>query len=51
MTPPSIGPVKTMLRSLDAAATRRYLTGLLNAGDHSLRAKLRAFALDHGVEI
>lgn len=51
MSPPSVGPVKTMLRSLDAASLRQYLTGLFNTGDHSLRAKLRAFAMDHGVSI
>ncbi len=49
MSPPSVGPVKTMLRSLDAGALRQYINSLLAGADHSLRAKLRAFAMDHGV--
>ena len=45
----SIGPVKAMLRSLDAAALGRYLRGLLELPDHSLRGRLQAYAQDHGV--
>ncbi len=51
MSPPSVGPVKTMLRSLDVAALRQYMDGLYQRGDHSVRIKLRAFAQDHGVVI
>ncbi|AWK86211.1 phosphoenolpyruvate--protein phosphotransferase [Azospirillum thermophilum] len=51
MSPPSVGPVKTMLRSLDVAALREYMAGLFNVGDHSVRDKLRSFAKDHGVQI
>ena len=51
MSPPSVGPVKTMLRSLDVAALRQYMAGLYQKGDHSLRDKLRSFAKDHGVII
>lgn len=51
MAPQSVGPVKTMLRSLDVAALRKYLVQLAQGGDHSLRPKLRAFALDHGILI
>jgi phosphotransferase system, enzyme I, PtsP len=51
MSPPSVGPVKTMLRSLDVGALRAYMDGLLGAGDHSLRHKLRDFALDHDVAL
>ncbi len=49
MAPPSVGPVKTMLRSLDVAALRQYMQGLYQRPDHTLRWKLRAFAKDHGV--
>ncbi|HYG91681.1 MAG TPA: phosphoenolpyruvate--protein phosphotransferase [Azospirillum sp.] len=51
MAPPSVGPVKTMLRSLDVAALRQYMQGLYQRPDHTLRSKLRAFAKDHGVLI
>ena len=51
MSPPSVGPVKTMLRSLDVAALRQYMAGLYQRGDHSLRDKLCSFAKDHGVLI
>jgi phosphotransferase system enzyme I (PtsP) len=51
MAPPSVGPVKTMLRSLDVSALRPYLDGLFQRGDASLRSKLRMFAKDHGVII
>lgn len=46
---PSIGPVKTMIRSLAVAPARAYLDGLLKAPDRSLRDKLKSFAIDHGV--
>lgn len=49
MAAPSVGPVKTMVRSLDVAAVSHYLELLYDAPDHSLRDKLKGFALDHGV--
>jgi phosphotransferase system, enzyme I, PtsP len=49
MSPPSVGPVKSMLRSLDVAALRDYMAGLYLSGDHSLRDKLKTFGKDHGV--
>ncbi|CAK0779680.1 phosphotransferase system, enzyme I, PtsP [Azospirillaceae bacterium] len=51
MAPSAVGPVKTMLRSLDVARLRDYLTTLYRRDDHSLRDKLRAFAKDHDVII
>lgn len=51
MSPPSVGPVKTMLRSLDVASLRQYMTGLTHGADHSVRVKLKAFAVDHGVTV
>ena len=35
--------------SLDAAALGRYLRGLLDLPDHSLRGRLQAYAQDHDV--
>ncbi|KIM00274.1 Phosphoenolpyruvate-protein phosphotransferase of PTS system [Paramagnetospirillum magnetotacticum MS-1] len=49
LSAPNIGPVKTMVRSLDIAALEAYLNSLLKSPDHSLRNKLKTFALDHGV--
>lgn len=48
---PSIGPVKTMIRTLDVASVKAYLDGLLRAPDRSLRDKLKSFAIDHGVVV
>ena len=48
---PSIGPVKTMVRSLDVGAAAAYVQGLLSSPDRSLRDKLKAYAADHGVVI
>ncbi|WP_328703003.1 phosphoenolpyruvate--protein phosphotransferase [Arenibaculum pallidiluteum] len=51
MSPPAVGAVKTMIRSLDLGPLREYLEGLLDLPDHSLRDKLLAYARDHGVMI
>ncbi|MEI6985831.1 MAG: phosphoenolpyruvate--protein phosphotransferase [Rhodospirillaceae bacterium] len=51
MSPPSVGPVKTMLRSLDVARLREYMVSLARCSDHSLRDRLRAFARDHAIII
>jgi phosphotransferase system enzyme I (PtsP) len=48
MPPHMIGPVKLMVRSLEAARIEAYLTQELRSRDHSLRHKLKAFARDHG---
>jgi phosphotransferase system, enzyme I, PtsP len=49
LSAPNIGPVKTMVRSLDIGALEAYMNSLLKSPDHSLRNKLKIFALDHGV--
>lgn len=51
MSPPALGAVKTMLRSLDVGLLRDYLSTQLDAPGHSLREKLRSFAKDHEVMI
>lgn len=51
MAPASIGPVKSMVRSLDAGSLEPYLTALCRRPDRSLRPALRAFAQDHGTAI
>ena len=49
LTPSEIGPVKAMLRSIEAGPLGDYLRGLLELPDHSLRGRLRSYAHDHGV--
>jgi phosphotransferase system enzyme I (PtsP) len=51
MTPSAIGPIKTMVRSLSVGELKRYLDSLKDVSTHSLREKLREFAVDHGVMI
>ncbi len=51
MNPSSVGPVKAMIRSLDATRLRQYMESLIALPDHSVREKLRQFARDHGVMI
>jgi phosphotransferase system enzyme I (PtsP) len=49
MVPGAVGPVKAMIRRLDLAALEEFLAPLRDVPSQSLRGKLRAFALDHGV--
>ena len=51
MAPVSIGPVKSMVLSLDVGALERWLEVNLRASEGSLRAGLKRFAEEHGVEI
>ena len=51
MAATAIGPVKTMIRSLDTAAVAGYLDDIGNRPDHSLRPKLEAYARDHEVAL
>jgi phosphotransferase system enzyme I (PtsP) len=51
MAPPAVGPVKNMIRSLDLARLRTYLTGIRGTAAGSLRGRLRAFARDHTVAL
>lgn len=51
LSPAQIGPVKVMLRSLDAGGLSAYLLGLLDLPDHSLRRRLLAYAHDHAVAL
>lgn len=51
MAPPSVGPVKTMVRSVALDPLRRYVDTLLDLPTRSVREQLRGFARDHGVVI
>ncbi len=49
LSPSAFGAVKAMTLTVDTVELSAYMHPLLQAPDHSLRRKLRAFALDHGV--
>jgi phosphotransferase system enzyme I (PtsP) len=51
MAATSIGPVKTMVRSLNAKAVADYLDEIGGRPDHSLRPKLEAYARDHDIAL
>jgi phosphotransferase system enzyme I (PtsP) len=51
ITPAAIGPVKAMIRSLDAAALRQAMPGWLKVPQRSLRPTLQQWADDNGVRI
>ena len=49
--PGSIGPVRTMVRSLEIGALGEYMLALKTLSRQSVREMLREFAVDHGVKI
>lgn len=49
MSAAAIGPIKMMIRSLDAGALARFIDPLLNSPDRSLREELHNFAEKNGV--
>jgi phosphotransferase system enzyme I (PtsP) len=51
LTAISLGPVKAMIRSLDAGALAAYLDEMGQRPDHSLRRWLQAYARDHDVVV
>lgn len=51
MAATSIGPVKTMIRSLDAGAVADYLDEIGGRPYHSLRLNLEAYARDHDLAL
>ena len=51
MSAPSVGAVKAMIRSLNLPQLEDFMGELLVLPDHSLRDRLRAFAIDHQVAV
>jgi phosphotransferase system enzyme I (PtsP) len=49
VSPPAVGAIKMMIRSLDLAALGRYLEQICAGPQASLREKLKSFAQDHGI--
>jgi phosphotransferase system, enzyme I, PtsP len=51
MAPASVGPVKSMVLGLDAGELQRWLAETIRTAEGSVRAQLKRYAEDHGVEI
>jgi phosphotransferase system, enzyme I, PtsP len=51
MAPASVGPVKSMVLSLDAGELQRWLSETIRTAEGSIRAQLKRYAEEHGVEI
>jgi len=51
MPPPAIGPVKEMIRSMDARPVAQFVHSLLERPRVSIRQRLRDFAIDHNIKI
>ncbi len=49
MSPWSVGPVRSTVRSIQMASLADYMASQLNSPDHSLRSQLLAYAKDHKV--
>ncbi len=51
MSPPAVGPVKTMIRSLELASLEQFAAHLSEGAGHSVRAVMRAYAQDRDIAI
>src|SRR5215467_5470162 len=51
MAPASVGPVKSMVLSLDAGELRRWFRTAIRSAEGNLRPQLKRYAEEHGVEI
>ncbi|MCY4230094.1 MAG: phosphoenolpyruvate--protein phosphotransferase [Alphaproteobacteria bacterium] len=51
VAPASVGPVKAMLRATEVAPLADYVRSLATLPDHTVRDKLRAYALDHEIPL
>ena len=51
LMPTDLGRIKAMVRSLTCGELTGYLNRLCELPDHSLRVRLQAYALDHGVQL
>jgi phosphotransferase system enzyme I (PtsP) len=51
MAPASVGPVKSMILSLDAGELQRWLRASIRTAEGNVRPQLKRYAEEHGVEI
>lgn len=49
MPPPAVGRIHAMVRSTSVSSLAEYIRSLERLPDHSVRAKLKAYAADHGI--
>jgi phosphotransferase system, enzyme I, PtsP len=51
ISPPTLGPVKMMIRSLHVGSLSNYMDRLCRGPQRSVREKLKCYAQDHGVAL
>ena len=51
ISPTAIGPVKRMIRSVDLAILRDFMSSRLTSTEHSIRESLILFARDHDIKL
>lgn len=51
MSPPAIGPVKEMIRTMSERQVAQFVHSVLEMPLASIRNRLKAFAKDHGIEV
>lgn len=51
MPPPAIGPVKEMICTMPERQVAQFVHSILEIPRASIRQRLRAFAMDHGIKI
>ncbi|MBL4614511.1 MAG: phosphoenolpyruvate--protein phosphotransferase, partial [Magnetovibrio sp.] len=51
MPPPAIGPVKEMIRTMPERQVAQFVHSMLEMPRASIRQRLKAFAMDHGIKV
>jgi phosphotransferase system enzyme I (PtsP) len=51
ITPASVGPVKAMIRAIDAEELRVLMRGLLDGGVIDIRGRLTQWAVERNIEL
>ena len=51
ITPASVGPVKAMIRAVDAAELQALMRELLDGGARDIRARLTQWAVERNIEL
>jgi len=51
MAPASVGPVKSMVLSLQAGELQRWVRAAIRTAEGNFRPQLKRYAEEHGVEI
>jgi len=51
ITPASVGPVKAMIRAINASEVQALMRDLLDGGERDIRARLTQWAEDRHIEL